>query len=624
MLEKKYDNAYSPENLYGHVMELLRRHVPPRPEEAPAIHLDIACGYGAIAEVVEGETGAHYVGIDIDEVAVAALVARGVEAHVVSLAEPGRVLTALRSVAAGRRVSSVTVLDGLEHFADGSELLTAIRTIIAENDAVAVFSLPNVTHRDVGYKLALGSWEYTTTGLLDATHLRLFGERELSSVLESAGLYRVGRNDFLLSRSDQHYPAGHPVLQPGTNLNRFFNDLRDSAEPNARVNQFVWACVPGPARRRAESPSAAVESPFLTVVVRTQGRRPAELEETLLCLAGQSNPDFELLVVAHDVDRERQSEIERTIDGLPDWLRAGSRLVRVDHGNRATLLNAGSDVARGRYVVALDDDDLVFAHWVEAFAALERKYPGRILRSVCARQGADRVAVRGASGTRAESGISTPYAREFSFIEHLSLNSTPFMSVALPRALSVELGVRFDESLTTTEDWDYLLRAASLVGVADSGTLTAIYRGWAAQETSVTEHVREEWVLNQYAVDRKIDALPILLPAGETRAIRRLVRERQASPSVSFPGPMGGIDAQAGERLSERDALRLRLVSLVESRSWRMTGVLRALGVATGRGRPIRASDVLHGSDDELRSVIDSIERSRSWRWTTALRRRVR
>ncbi|MGA1835573.1 methyltransferase domain-containing protein [Herbiconiux sp. 11R-BC] len=624
MTERKYDNAYSAENLYGHAMALLRDHADPAAGDA--IHLDIACGYGAIAEVVEAELGLRYVGVDIDEPAVEALRKRGFEAHGASLAEPGTVLAALRRIVAGRSVASITVLDGLEHFPDGTELLAALRALLAENSAVVVFSIPNVTHRDVGYKLALGSWEYTSTGLLDNTHVRLFGELELERVLRAAGLHRVGRNDFLLSRSDQHYPIGHPVLQPGTTINQFFNELRDQAEPNGRVNQFVWACVPGPARESssASAPAAPTADPFLSVVVRTQGRRPAEIEETLLCLAGQTNTDFEVVVIAHNVDVATQIQIEGAIEGLPDWLRAASKLVLVDHGNRATLLNTGLDEARGRYVVALDDDDLVFAHWVESFATLEKKYPGRVLRSVCGRQESDRVAVRQGAGTRAESAVSMIYAKEFSFIEHLSLNSSPFMSVALPRALSRDLGIRFDESLTTTEDWDYLLRAVSTVGVADSGRLTAIYRGWAAQESSITEHVREEWLLNQYAVDRKIDSQPILLPAGETRAIRRLVRERQTPPPpppALEPVPERDVDAEINERLRERDALHHRLVSLLESRSWRASGAMRAVGVLTGRGRPIKASAVLLMTNDELRAVIESIESSRSWKWTKALRR---
>ncbi|WP_440708502.1 methyltransferase domain-containing protein [Herbiconiux sp. YIM B11900] len=618
---KKYDNAYSIENLYGHVISLLGEHLPEGSEGA--VHLDIASGYSAIGEVVEGEFGLHYVGVDIDPVALAAVRQRGLEVHQADLAEPGGILAALTAVIAGRRVASVSVLDGLEHIADGSELLAAIRAVVVEHGAVSVFSLPNVTHRDVGYKLALGSWEYTPTGLLDATHLRLFGEKSLRETFAAAGLYPIGRNDYSLAESDQHYPAGHPALQPGTNLTRFLDELRDAAEPSGRVNQFVWACVAGP--QKPVRHEAEPAGPFLTVVIRTQGRRIAELEEVLLCLAGQSSTDFEVVVIAHRTSVEQQLGVEAAVEGVPAWLAERIRIVHVDHGNRATLLNTGLEQARGRYVAALDDDDLVFAHWVQAFADLELKFGGRVLRSVCARQQADRVRVREADATRAHSGITMPYAREFSFIEHLSLNSTPFMSAAIPRALYRDLGMRYDDTLTTTEDWDYLLRAVSVVGVADSGVLTAVYRGWVSQDSSITEHVHDEWILNQYAVDRKVDARPVLLPAGETRAIRKLVRQASAA-SVPPPAPPerdveAEVEQRTRARVRERDDLHLRVVSLLESRSWRASAGIRAAGLLTGRGRPIKASQVLRMPDEQLREVIAAIESSRSWRITKVLRR---
>src|SRR6516165_4845723 len=42
-------------------------------------------------------------------------------------------------------------------------------------------------------------------------------------------------------------------------------------------------------------------APLLSVLMRTQHRRPATLEEALLSLAAQSCDDFELLLLAHDV-----------------------------------------------------------------------------------------------------------------------------------------------------------------------------------------------------------------------------------------------------------------------------------------------------------------------------------
>lgn len=610
--DAKYANSYSPENLYGHVVELLRRQSSAdNLKSLGAVHLDVACGYAAIAEVIQAELGLHYVGVDIDHAAVAAVKARGLEATSVDLNQAeDRILTALDLVLAGRRVASITVLDGIEHLTDAAPLLCAIRTILLRDAAVLVVSVPNVTHRDVGYKLAIGEWAYTPSGLLDTTHVRLFGEAELTVLLNGSGLHVVAKNDFELSNSDQHYPAGHPMLMPGTTLNRFMNNLRDGAEPNGRVNQFVWACLPGPIFSSVHQASPPESDHFLSVIMRTQGQRIPEMVEALLCLTSQSSQDFEIIVVAHNVDIQAQIEIERAIEGMPGSLRGRCRLVRVDYGTRATLLNVAFQHARGRYVTALDDDDLVFAHWVETFQSLEKSYPGQVLRSVCVRQMNDRVGVLGQDAIRAVDGCQMIYDREFSFVAHLSGNRTPFMSVAFPRGLFRDLGLRFDETLTTTEDWDYLLRAASMVGVADSKEITAIYRGWVAQASSRTVHHEHEWTLNQYSVDRKVDAQPILLPKGETRRIRELVRESE-----------GRVDRVLAENDPDREGLQHRLVSLIESNSWRVTAPPRALSAVLGRGRSVKASNVVLLPNENIRAAIADIERSRSWQLTRFFRR---
>ena len=42
----------------------------------------------------------------------------------------------------------------------------------------------------------------------------------------------------------------------------------------------------------------------MTVLMRTQGTRPATLQEALLSLAAQTVQDFEVLLLAHNVPRE--------------------------------------------------------------------------------------------------------------------------------------------------------------------------------------------------------------------------------------------------------------------------------------------------------------------------------
>jgi len=603
-----YDFDFTVESAYGHALELLAEY---DPIVDGGIHLDLACGAGAIAAQIESRFGTSYVGVDFDQAQVDRLREAGFEAHQSDLESPD-CYEALRELIAGRPVASITMLDGFEHLARRDGIGDALGRLSREHGCILVLSVPNVTHRDIAVKLALGSWDYTSTGLLDQTHVRLFGERQLEKDLAGYGLHRIARSDVLLTNSDQHFPDDHSALQQGTTIEVLLSELRDAAEPNAAVNQFVWACVAGP-RVPAVAAEHAAAGPKFTVLIRTQGRRVHELQEVLTCLSAQSDQDFEVVVVAHSVDD--RLVIGRLVDDTPAGLRGRIRVVHVDRGNRATLLNIGFAAARGRYVTVLDDDDLVLGHWIETFSVLDRKHRGQVLRSLAVVQGASRVDVLGQPGIRATTSPEMPYEEEFSFVKHLSLNQSPFMTLAFPRALFRDFGVRFDESLTTTEDWDYLLRAASLVGVADSREIVAIYHHWAEQESSATEHDAEVWRLNELAIRRKIDSRPLLLQAGETRRIRQLVESEHLYREITAQVPATADDPDRAEALH-------RLISLLESRSWKATSPLRWAGGVVGRGRDARGAHFTDAQAAEIQQAIAQVERSRSWRLSRWLLRK--
>lgn len=120
------------------------------------------------------------------------------------------------------------------------------------------------------------------------------------------------------------------------------------------------------------------------------------------------------------------------------------------------------------------------------------------------------------------------HSLDFSLTEHLYANQSPTLSWVFPRSLHLDFGLGFDESMTTTEDWEFLLRAAEIAGVTDIAQSVAVYQWWKDRESSKTLHVEDEWLANQREVERRIDAEPLLLPAGETRRLRRdLLRLRE-------------------------------------------------------------------------------------------------
>lgn len=557
-----YDNEYAYDNVYGHAVELLKAN---GDNSDGGIHLDFASGFSAIGDTVESELGRHYVGLDIDESGLANARSRGLEVHSVDLLSDEAAST-IEAIIGERRVQSVSFLDGLEHIGSSSGVLDIIRDVCRKHAAHLVLSVPNVTHRDVSHKLMLGDWDYTDAGLLDRTHIEFFSERSLERTLARHGLHRTARNDVELTRSDQAFPDTHPLLLESTTLAQLMMRIRDGAEKNARVNQFVWSCLPGPvlANRHA---SAVVETkaPFLTVLTRTQGRRLAELREVFNCLAAQTDTDFEVLILGHRVPHDDQVAVERIIEDAPSWLRSKTRYVKVDYGNRTAPLNLGLQEASGRYAAVIDDDDIVFAHWVESFHTAEKKHAGKLLRSVASTQLMERVNVRDEAGLRSAGTIELPYSKTFDITTHLMINQTPHISIAFPRGLFDHLGVRFDESLTTTEDWDLILRGATLLGVAETNAITSIYRWWSEEENSSTEHPAREWELNHFAVDRKLDAGPLLLQAGASETIRTVAKQAAGRDVDHY-----------------RNGLLHQLALTLESRSWRFAKPLRMISESSG------------------------------------------
>lgn len=517
-----YDNPFYPDNVYGHALTLLTRAQ--RPTSPDALHLDIGCGYGRIAEPLVDGTGLCYVGVDFDIAGLQSLTNRGFETHRLWLQGEEPTYKTLCEIIAGRKVASITFLDIIEHLSDGDDILRAIGHIASNHSCLVVVSTPNIAHSDVGFKLAFGRWDYTDVGLLDHTHLRLFDNQLFDAALRQAGLHEIDRFDVEARASDQHFPSDHPALAEGTELNSLFSDLRKEVDEFRYTNQFVRSCLPS---ARMNAPTFTTEReqqrPFLSIVIRTQGQRLHTFNETLLSLVGQTDRDFEVIVLGHRLPDELRLLVERAIDDVPQWLRSKIRLEKVDRGNRTYPLNVGFELARGRYINVLDDDDIAMAHWVETFRKLDQQSPGRVLRAATARQDVVNVKVMDNVALRADGPPRRLYSSTFDFLQHLRSNESPPVSLAFPRGAFHDLKLRFDETLTTTEDWDYLMRVAAITGVASTSEVTSIYRWWTKDANSRTVHPPVEWARNYERILQKMDSMPIIFPRGTAGRLRYLL-----------------------------------------------------------------------------------------------------
>lgn len=363
--------------------------------------------------------------------------------------------------------------------------------------------------------------------------------------------------------------------------------------------QFEWEWswelpanpIPSDTGPAAGAGAAETESPvpFLSVLMRTQGKRPVPLRDALAGLAAQTDRDFEILVLAHEVTAEQRAGIDAQIEALPAWLRSVTAVVDVRGGGRSRPLNVGLEAARGRYVAVLDDDDLALPDWVEEFSWLASRNAGRVLRA-----GVLEVFLDGSAEPR-------PFPDDYDHVQHLVQNQSPICGVAFPRAELSGLGLRFDETLGVVEDWDLLIQAVSHLGVGTTPTITSHYQRWAGAEDSRTEHPHQTWADSERAVHAKQDSRPVVFPAGTAEALRRdriqlhALREALTVSESELVRAEAELARTAGERadllarLSQSSAREAHLTDVVNqfstSVSWRVTAPLRTANAVVRRVR---------------------------------------
>lgn len=300
------------------------------------------------------------------------------------------------------------------------------------------------------------------------------------------------------------------------------------------------------------------KTPFLSIITRTQGKRPQELQEVFLCLAAQSDMDYEVILIGHKISKEQEAQIRTLIEDQPVELRDRIRFYCVDYGTRTTPLNFGFEHARGEYAAILDDDDIVFDNWVEAFHNLAKEQGSSILHSYCFSQDWQRTE-DGLNGGFLRS-IREPkpqYCQDFYLSKQLYQNECPLMVMAFPLYAFRQFGMKFDEKLTTTEDWDYIMRVSFVCGVQDTKEATSIYRHWKNAENSATIHSQEEWKNNYDYIQKKFLELPIVLP---TEDLPKIYETMQCVAAYEW---------EKNKRNSEREKkLRIKEVSLIKQRTW--------------------------------------------------------
>jgi len=237
--DKKYDYFYDyqHESAVANAAGLVRDLVVDRDSTI----VDLGAGSGIVSHALR-DLGVSYHGLEIHPVAIESMRARGIAATQCDLSDLAAVRSALDAI---DHVGGLLLLDVLEHLLQPQELLCALSSwAIEHGQPTLVISVPNVSHYDIALRLLAGRWIPTATGLLDATHIRFFTEETLTNLVHRTGWEIIARDNFSTLRSDQ-YDVGLADAMPPEMVGAL-RVLADAENPNAAVQQFVWALRPVP------------------------------------------------------------------------------------------------------------------------------------------------------------------------------------------------------------------------------------------------------------------------------------------------------------------------------------------------------------------------------------------
>lgn len=177
-LDSRPDDGYYA-NPRTEVIELLQRHS----THAKRI-VEIGCGGGQTIAELKRLLGADFcLGVEMHEAMASVARGRIDQVIVADLATQSTESLGVRE----QNFDLLLALDVLEHLYDPWSVLADWATVLRPGGRVAI-SLPNLQHLAVLLDLSRGKFDYQSSGLLDATHIRFFTAQSAAKLVAGAGL----------------------------------------------------------------------------------------------------------------------------------------------------------------------------------------------------------------------------------------------------------------------------------------------------------------------------------------------------------------------------------------------------------------------------------------------------
>ena len=147
--------------------------------------LEFGCARGKFSEYIKNNLGCRVYGIEISEEALKDA-SPHLEKQICCDIENYNWEKELEGV----YFDTLVFADVLEHLKEPEKAISRALSLLKPEGKI-VFSVPNVAHADIIMKLLNNRFDYTETGLLDSTHIHLFGKENLTELCDKSGIFPV-------------------------------------------------------------------------------------------------------------------------------------------------------------------------------------------------------------------------------------------------------------------------------------------------------------------------------------------------------------------------------------------------------------------------------------------------
>lgn len=243
--------------------------------------------------------------------------------------------------------------------------------------------------------------------------------------------------------------------------------------------------------KEAPNPLIGIMSqPIVSVIIPTKNR-PEMLAKAIQSVLNQTFTELEIIVVNDD-----------GVDVKSVILRLNTRgnIVYKKHDralDRSAARNTGIRAARGKYIAYLDDDDIYYPNHIETLVKFleNSEYKIAYTDAVMAQQEKQ-------NGEYVTINRTVPYSLDFDKDKILVSNCTPNLCLMHEKSCLDEVGL-FDETLSTHEDWDLIIRLSRKFDIAHIKETTCEFTQ-RNDGTNTSSHNRADFtrtreiIFNQY------------------------------------------------------------------------------------------------------------------------------